>query len=103
MATLLEITTLGRLALCQDGEPVQLASRRAEALLVYLARCKTPQGRRHLAELFWPERAEEQALANLRTLLSRLRPQLGERLVISRDNIALDEKIYRLDANTFEQ
>lgn len=102
MGSLLEIFTLGKLALRQDGEPLQLASRRAEALLVYLARCHSPQNRRHLAELFWPERSEEQALANLRTLLTRIRPQLGDRLAVSRDTIGLAEDSFRLDANTFE-
>ncbi len=103
MDGLLEITTLGTLVIRQTEEPVQLNSRKAEALLVYLGRCKVAQSRLWLAELLWPERSQKQALANLRTLLSRLRPQLGSCLLVTRDTVALETSAYRLDANTFEQ
>jgi CRP/FNR family transcriptional regulator, cyclic AMP receptor protein len=97
----LELTTLGNLNIGQRGSPpLTNFSHRGAALLVYLARCKQPQTRLHLAELFWPERNQEQALANLRTLLTRLRAQLEPYLLVTRDTITLEN--YRLDANELE-
>jgi DNA-binding SARP family transcriptional activator len=80
---LLEIFTFGGFQLRCGGKPVSgLASRKAEALLVYLTVTGTPQPREVLADLFWEERPQAQALSNLRTVLSRLRKQLGVYLAI---------------------
>lgn len=101
MANLLKLTTLGNLVIRkQDETPLDGFSQRGTALLVYLARGKKPQSRLHLAELLWPERNQEQALANLRTLLTRLRAELEPYLLITRDTIGL--KDYWLDANEVE-
>lgn len=53
---LLQISTLGGLCICLAGEPVQdLASRKVEALLVYLACERRAHPRETLAEMFWAE------------------------------------------------
>jgi ABC-type oligopeptide transport system substrate-binding subunit/DNA-binding SARP family transcriptional activator len=86
----LELTTLGSLAIQRDGELVTgLATRKVEALLVYLACTHRPHAREFLAELFWAERPTERALGNLRVALTSLRRHLGAYLVITRDNVSM--------------
>jgi ABC-type oligopeptide transport system substrate-binding subunit/DNA-binding SARP family transcriptional activator len=85
MANGLEIYTLGGLRLFCDGEPISgIGSRKAEALLVYLACTGRAQSREVLADLLWDERSQRQALGNLRRELSALRRNLGEYLTITR-------------------
>jgi len=73
---------------------------KAAALLVYLARQKTPQSREHLAELFWPERTTEQSYGSLRTALSKTRALIGDALQIGYQSVAVTAQ---LDANRFEE
>src|SRR5262245_33942360 len=91
MTDVLEISLLGRLVMQRAGLPVTtLVSRKAEALLVYLACTGRPHSREVLADLFWDERSQSQALANLRVLLSSLRRVLGPYLTISRQTVAFN-------------
>ena len=76
----LTIRLLGPVQIALDGEPVsRFESEKARALLVYLA---TEPGRPHrreaLAEMFWPNRAEGAARANLRHTLACLRRLIGD-------------------------
>lgn len=88
---MLKISTLGGLSIRRSGEPVTgLASRKAEALLVYLAYTGRPQQREVLAEMFWPERTQERAMANLRVVLSSLRRRVGDDVTTTRDTAALN-------------
>jgi len=98
---LLEIFTFGGLQLRCGGKPIKgLASRKAEALLVYLAVTGTPQQREVLADLFWEGSTQSQAMSNLRTVLSSLRKQLGAHLSITRYTVALkQDSNYWFDAN----
>ena len=90
MGDKLEITALVGLLIKQDGEPITgLASRKAEALLVYLACTAKPQSREKLAELMWEERSQSRSLSSLRVVLSSLRKHLGEFFIITRDTVAL--------------
>jgi DNA-binding SARP family transcriptional activator len=58
----LEIYTLGGLRLLWDDEPIpDLGSRKAEALLVYLACTGRAQSREVLADLLWDDRSQSQA------------------------------------------
>ena len=60
----LEIRTLGGLDIRCGDEPLSaLTSRKAAALLVYVVYTKRPQPREVLAELFWRERTQAQALS----------------------------------------
>ena len=102
---MLEIRTFGGLQLTTGGQTVTgLASRKAEALLVYLAVTGRPHSREILANLFWDERSQTQSLANLRTVLSSLRQNIGDYLEISRDYAGInpDAEIW-LDLQEFEQ
>lgn len=96
----LELFTLGGLSLKLGGEAVSgLASRKAEALLVYLASTQRPHSRDALADLLWDERSQAQAQNNLRVLLSSLRQRLGPHLLITRQTVALNlEAAHWLDA-----
>ncbi len=104
MNTGLEILTLGGVRLkLGDTELTATLSSKATALLVYLACKKQPQSRLQLAELFWPERSEEQALSNLRTLLTRLRNHLDSYLTVSRNTISFNPtQPYYLDVDDLE-
>jgi WD40 repeat protein/serine/threonine protein kinase len=87
----LELRLLGGLSIRLDGNPVTgLASRKAEALLVYLARSRGPQRREVLADMLWDERSQSQALSNLRVLLTSLRQKLGDHIEISRETVGLN-------------
>ncbi len=80
-----------------------ICSEREAAFLIYLALTDQPQTREHLAELFWPQRAPEQSLGNLRVMLSRLRKKLGENLRVSRQTVTLDGARVEVDARRLQQ
>jgi predicted ATPase/DNA-binding SARP family transcriptional activator len=91
MGSGLVIRLLGGLTIEQDEEIVTgLVTRKAEVLLAYLAVERRPHGRENLATLFWDDRSQEQALSNLRTLLTSLRRHLEPYLMIDRATVALN-------------
>ena len=86
----LKISTLGGLSIQRAGEPVaDLVTRKAEALLVYLACMGTLQTREALAELLWDERTQDRAMGNLRVVLTSLLKSLGEYVEITRDAVGI--------------
>lgn len=87
---MLEINTLGGFSLSLDGRPVpDIGSRKAEAILVYLAVEDRPINRNVLKTLLWPESSEGHAATSLRVELSNLRKRLGAYLDISREAIMI--------------
>jgi DNA-binding SARP family transcriptional activator len=88
--TSLRLTLFGLPRIERDGVPVEIARRKALALLAYLALSPTPQSREHLAELLWPERDAPSARADLRSALFAIRRAIGaEWLEIDGDSVAL--------------
>ena len=91
---MLRVRLAGSLALESDGREIALpASRRARALLAYLAAHPGAHARGELAARFWPDVLDESARASLRAALSELRRALGPeagRLVATRETVALD-------------
>ena len=82
---------------------LQLETRATDALLIYLACHGRPLVREVLAELFWPDRTQKQARANLRVALHRLRQKLAPYLVITPHNVGINpETAFVLDAAYFE-
>ena len=81
----LKIHLLGRFQLALDDKPVlSLSQPRMQFLLAHLLLHRDkPISRQQLAFVFWPDTTEEQAHANLRNLLHRLRTALpgSERLI----------------------
>jgi len=76
----LHLYLLGRFHLCRGDQPVDgLEHARLQHLLAYLALHRAaPISRQQLAFLFWPDSSDQQALKNLRTLLTRLRHGLPD-------------------------
>ena len=76
----LRIQLLGDFRL-SDGDQLltTVNTSRMQALVAYLILHRdSPQSRKHLAFLFWPDTTEAQALTNLRNLLHKLRQALPE-------------------------
>ncbi len=98
MAKQLEISLLGGVSLTLNGRPLEkVTSQKAIALFIYLACNRRPVPRDVLAELFYGHLPQSRARANLRVLLSRLRP-LNDYLLISRQSVSFNfESDYRLD------
>ncbi len=81
---------LGAPRLELDGEPVDVDTRKAIAILAYLAMTGQPQSRDTLAALLWPEYPQKNARGSLRRTLSALHRSLVRPLFdITRELIAL--------------
>jgi predicted ATPase/DNA-binding SARP family transcriptional activator len=105
MTRTLRISLLGDVVIqLGDDFVTGLPSRAAEALLIYLVCSPRPVAREKLAELLWAERTTVQALTNLRTVLTALRRELGDYLVVTRQTLAFDRsRDYWLDVAEFER
>jgi DNA-binding SARP family transcriptional activator len=82
----------GMFRLLRDNQPVDgFKHARLQRLLAYLALHRSaPIARQQLAFLFWPDSPDQQALKNLRTLLTRLRralPYLDDFIAITPQTI----------------
>ena len=75
----LSIALLGPPVIEVDGRPLAVDTRKATALLAYLAVEGRPMRRDTLASLLWPENDPERARSALRRTLSTLRTALGAR------------------------
>jgi DNA-binding SARP family transcriptional activator len=106
---MLRVRLLGDLAIEVDGTAVEPpASRRARALLGWLALERRMHPRSGLAARFWPDVLDESARTSLRSALSALRRALGpdgERyLIATRDQIGLaDGSLVWTDVAEFER
>lgn len=77
MEMILRIRLLGPIQIEKDGVALhEFGSRKALALLAYLARQDQPVSRNHLAALFWPDKAKGRGRRNLTRELSWLSAQL---------------------------
>jgi TolB-like protein/Tfp pilus assembly protein PilF len=90
------------------GPPASFPTRKARALLAYLAaRPSRAHSRDEIAELLWGARADEQARGSLRRTLSDLRKALpidnGEWLISEGDTIKLDGDSIDVDVAQFER
>lgn len=86
----LALYLLGTPRLEKDGKPVEFDTRKAIALLAYLAVTGQSHGRDALAALFWADYDQTRARAALRRTLSVLNKVLGaEALEITRESIGL--------------
>ncbi|MHB0968357.1 MAG: response regulator [Thermoanaerobaculia bacterium] len=105
----LNLTLLGGFrARLSSGVTVTLPTRKAQALLAYLAlHTDQPQSREKLAWLLWSDTAEEHARHSLRqTILSlkkALAPIPAPTLVLESDDVALNLSSIDVDAVQFEK
>jgi predicted ATPase/DNA-binding SARP family transcriptional activator len=104
MSRKLQIRALGGLSIQCNEKPVEgFDQRKVQALLVYLACTGRAHPREILAEMFWEERTQSQALANLRTALTSLRKTVGPFVTITREMAGTDPASHVwLDATEFE-
>jgi DNA-binding SARP family transcriptional activator len=92
------VRLLGPVEIALDARPVAFDTRKAVALLAYLAVVRRTTSREALAALLWPESDGTDARNALRRTLSVLRSGLdGRGLIIDRSTVALDETSVDVD------
>lgn len=101
----LQLFLLGPPRLERAGAPLLLETRKATALLIYLAVNSEFYSREALGTLFWPEQAPAQARTYLRRALWLVKKAVGaDRLAAEREQIALkDEPELWLDVTHFRR
>jgi DNA-binding SARP family transcriptional activator len=96
----LELRLLGPPEVSVDGLPLAVDTRKAIALLAYLAVGSSRPTRDQIATLLWPETDPDRARGALRRTLSALRSALGGRWVAAdRDRVWLDRAGVVLDVD----
>lgn len=91
MTPALKIRLLGDVSIQYHAAPVKnLASRKAVALLAYLAHTRRPHPRESLADLLWDARPQTYAMGNLRVVLSSIRKQLPDFVTITRHTVSFN-------------
>ncbi|MFL5831839.1 MAG: ATP-binding protein [Solirubrobacteraceae bacterium] len=104
---MLEVRLAGGLQLrVDDAELSPPASKRARAVLAYLALNPGPHSRARLAARFWPDVLDQSARASLRVALTEVRQALGAAapyLVATRDTVALDGPELDVDTRAFQE
>lgn len=100
----LKLHWLGRPLVELKGKPVKLETRKATALLAYLSLNPGECQREILATMFWQERSQQKALANLRRTLSSLNSSLPGWIEADRETITLKRngKLW-MDVETFDR
>ena len=87
-----------------DGRPADLTSRKARALIAYLA---VESGRAHtrefLATLLWGDIGEERARHNLRQTLSKIRKWCDGAVKSAGESLRIDSDVCRSDVADFER
>ncbi|MEK7783987.1 MAG: BTAD domain-containing putative transcriptional regulator, partial [Chloroflexota bacterium] len=87
-----------------DGSPIEVDTRKAIALAIYLAVTGELHSRERLAALFWPDADEAKAHAALRRTLSVLNKALdGEGLRIERETVNLETGAAWVDVAEFHR
>ncbi len=99
----LQLRLFGGAHIAIDGSPVPpMATRKAEALLIYLACNPQPHERETLADLLWDDQPAERAGGNLRLALNYLRKHCDPFVETTRHTIAFRREAQRwLDVDTF--
>jgi DNA-binding SARP family transcriptional activator len=98
----LTIRLLGTFAIEQPPSAPPALRRKTRALLAYLAAANRPQSRQHLADLFCQEADAPSRVLSL--LLSRIRSQLGARVLFTEANtIQLNPQAVWVDYSAFQQ
>ncbi len=95
---------IGPVAVEVDGSPLAVDTRKAVALLAYLAVARRPASRESLAALLWPEADGPDARGALRRTLSVLRAGLGDAgLIVDRSTVRIDPAAFDVDLWRFEE
>jgi DNA-binding SARP family transcriptional activator/predicted ATPase len=104
MKGIISVRLLGTVEVERDGEPVGgFRSRKALALLGYLAVQSQPVPRERLADLFWEDKSETRGRANLNWVLHRITTLLPNYLRTDRHTVGFQcSPSYWLDTVAFE-
>jgi DNA-binding SARP family transcriptional activator/tetratricopeptide (TPR) repeat protein len=98
------IRLLGPVEILVEGHPLAVDTRKAVALLAYLAVTAQPASRERLAALLWPESSDPDSRSALRRTLSVLRSALGPaRLTIDRQRVELVDSGVAIDLRAFRE
>jgi DNA-binding SARP family transcriptional activator len=99
----LQVALLGSPRIEVGGAPLRVDTRKAVALLAYLACSGRRHGRDQLAALLWPDADDAHARAALRRTLSALNHALGEGAQVAgdRSGLELDAPDVELDVRAF--
>lgn len=98
----LHIRTLGSFIIEREQQVIEtFLTRKTALLLAYLALNPGKHTREKLAALFWSETSDEQALKNLRTVLSSIRKNTPDALQITRQVVHIGQEVW-IDAGEFE-
>lgn len=93
--SILEIKLLGSPHITIDDEPISVDTRKAIALLAYLAVSKQAHRRSSLTVLLWPESDQQRGRTALRRTLASLNKAIGKRWIeADRTSIGLDWSLY---------
>jgi len=93
---LLEVNLLGEIIIRLDGDAISRFRSQTEiALLAYLSHSGQAHNREELADLLWDTDSTSQSLSNLRTVLTRLRKQVGEYLIVTRKTVAVASQVHQ--------
>src|SRR5450830_1373973 len=99
----IRICLLGPVTVKVGLAPLAVDTRKAIALLAYLAVTRRPASREAVAALLWPDADDPGARGALRRTLSVLRAGLGDRgLVVDRSAVGLDPSAFEVDIWRFE-
>lgn len=104
MSRILKLNLLGGFqASWSEREPVAFSSKKAQALLGFLAvEADRPQPREILASLLWGDTGEDRARHNLRQSLAKIRQAFGAVVVGDGDCLKIDAASCELDVSEFE-
>ena len=98
----LQLRLLGPPVMERDGAPLKTDTRKATALLAYLAVTGGEHRRESLVALLWPDYEADRGRAALRRTLSTLRGALdGRWLEAGRSTVSLDREDVWLDVEAF--
>jgi DNA-binding SARP family transcriptional activator len=105
MAPTFRLNVLGHFeAQWADGEPVDFTSKKAQALVAYLA---VESGRAHtrdqLATLLWSETGDQRARHNLRQALSKIRRSCDSLIISRGESLEIDPASCTVDVVEFER
>jgi len=106
MAAAYTIQVLGGLSIMDgSGELIELSSRKAEAIVIYLLFSeKTSVEREEMATLLWADMPESNALTNLRVTLANIKKQCGDLLLVTRRRISIHpEAVIETDRTALEK
>ncbi|HVQ18862.1 MAG TPA: BTAD domain-containing putative transcriptional regulator [Actinomycetes bacterium] len=96
------VTLFGSPRIERDGQPVRFDTRKAVALLAYLAVTQRPHRRDVLASLLWPGSDEVKARSALRRTLS-VAGSVGPALKAGRDEVSLNRELLSCDVTDFRR